>query len=255
MSRRNGSSVILIALFLALLLSVPAAADNVTPVISPTTTTTAVPDTTVTTTTTTAPEPSVTTTTTTIPGTSVTTTAPEPSVTTKQPTATTRRTIIVINRTQPVVATTLVPTMTAEETRTTGSVAVYSSPTGASILIDGVYVGATPKTVTGVPAGNHILRLSLSGYYDYEGSIYIVPGQTAQGYGTLQPLNQIKTAVPTEIPTVLVPVIVTADPDESTADTGLLGNPSVLVAVIGVVTALIAAGASVFTHVKPPKKE
>jgi hypothetical protein len=139
---------------------------------------------------------------------------------------------------------------------TTGEVMVYSSPTGASILIDGVYCGTTPGKVNDIPAGNHILRLTMSGYHDYEGSIYVVAGETTQGYGTLQPMNQITaapTAVPTAIVTIFVPVItVTAQP---TQDPGLLGNSSVIVAIIGVITAIIAAGASIFTHVKPPKKE
>jgi len=133
---------------------------------------------------------------------------------------------------------------------------VYSSPAGASVLIDGVYCGTTPKKVTGVPAGNHILRLTMSGYNDYEGSIYIVTGETTQGYGTLQPVSQVTavpTGVPTAIVTVFVPVMtVTALP---TQEKGILENSSVLVAIIGVITALIAAGASIFTHVKPPKKE
>jgi hypothetical protein len=132
---------------------------------------------------------------------------------------------------------------------------VYSSPTGCTILIDGVYSGTTPKTVNGVPAGNHILRLTLSGYNDYEGSIYVVAGQTAQGYGTLQPIGQAGSVAPTQ--PVIVPVIVpivTATP-VPTEDPGLLGNSSVMVAIIGVITAIIAAGASIFTHVKPPKKE
>ncbi|HSQ93154.1 MAG TPA: PEGA domain-containing protein [Methanoregula sp.] len=139
---------------------------------------------------------------------------------------------------------------------TTGDIMVYSSPTGASILIDGNYLGTTPGKVSGIPSGNHILRLSLSGYYDYEGSIYVVPGQTTQGYGTLQPMNHITPVVTTTpVPTVLVPIIIATPTPAPTQDPGLLGNSSILVAIIGVVTALIAAGASVFTHVKPPKKE
>jgi hypothetical protein len=110
--------------------------------------------------------------------------------------------------------------------------------------------------VNGVPAGNHILRLTLSGYNDYEGSIYVVPGQDNQGYGTLQPIGQVTatpTAVPTLIVTVFVPVpVVTVTP---TQDPGLLGNSSVIVAIIGIITAIIASAATIFTHVKPPKKE
>jgi PEGA domain len=151
--------------------------------------------------------------------------------------------------------TTAVPATSGTVTATTGSVNVYSSPAGASILIDGVYCGVTPRTVADVPAGNHILRLTLSGYNDYEGSIYVIAGQTAQGYGTLQPIIRVTPAAPTA--TVVVPVIVpvvTATPGP-TQDAGLFGNSSVVVAIIGALGVIIASAASIFTHVKPPKKE
>jgi hypothetical protein len=180
-----------------------------------------------------------------------------PAPTTTQPTAAIPRTTVIPRKTtvagtQPeITAATPVPA-----SGTTGEVMVYSSPTGASILIDGTYLGTTPGKVSDIPAGNHILRLTMSGYHDYEGSIYVVAGETTQGYGTLQPMSQITaapTAVPTAIVTVFVPVIpVTPIP---TQDPGLLGNSSVIVAIIGVITAIIAAGATIFTHVKPPKKE
>ena len=150
------------------------------------------------------------------------------------------------------------PVQPSGSTGGTGEVMVYSSPTGASILIDGNYLGTTPGKVSDIPAGNHILRLTMSGYYDYEGSIYVVPGQTTQGYGTLQPMNQItaaQTTVPTAVPTVIVPIIIATPTPEPTKDTGLLGNSSVIVAIIGVITAIIASAATIFTHVKPPKKE
>ncbi len=161
----------------------------------------------------------------------------------------------VVIPTQPVI-TPATPVQTTGSGGPTGEVMVYSSPTGARIWIDGNEFGTTPGKVSLIPAGNHILRLTLDGYYEYEGSIYVVAGETTQGYGTLQPMNRITTiptAIPTAIVTVFVPVItVTAQP---TQDPGLLGNSSVIVALIGVITAIIAAGASIFTHVKPPKKE
>lgn len=182
---------------------------------------------------------------------------PEPVAT--QTVATPRPTVIPVKTTVPVtqpqtIIATPNPTMSGGDTGMTGNVMVYSSPTGASILIDGVYCGTTPGNVNGVPVGMHILRLTMSGYYDYEGSIYVVAGQTTQGYGTLQPMNQI-TGAPTPVPTVIVPVIVPVVTPEPTQEKGLLENSSVIVAIIGVITAIIAAGASIFTHVKPPKKE
>jgi hypothetical protein len=243
MSRGNGSSLIPIVVFLAILFVVLPGADNVTTnetTVAPTDTTVAVTQTTVTT----------------IPTIVVTTQTTAP--TTQTTVATTQATAVPLVTTvavTPPVVTTVQPTTPVTVIVTTGSVSVYSSPPGASILIDGVYSGTTPKTVTKVPAGNHILRLTMSGYHDYEGSIYIVAGQTAQGYGTLQPINQVVSATPTQ--TVIVPVIVpivTVTPIP-TEDPGLLGNSSVMVAIIGVITAIIAAVASIFTHVKPPKKE
>lgn len=130
----------------------------------------------------------------------------------------------------------------------TGDLIVYSSPLGASVLIDGVYSGITPLNLTGISPGNHILRLTESGYYDYEGTIYIVTGQTAHAFGTLPPLSQYSSA-PTPVPTAAVPVIVMVTPTETEAPKGLLENSSVVVAIFGIITALIAGGVSIFTHV------
>jgi len=133
-----------------------------------------------------------------------------------------------------------------------GVVSVYSSPVGASILIDGKYYGTTPATLNTVPQGNHILRLTLSGYYDYEGTVYVVPGEENHAFGTLQPLNQV-TQSATAVP-IIVPVV-TAAPTQTTEQGSIWNNSSVIVAIIGVLTAVIAAGASIFTHVKPPAKK
>ncbi len=189
------------------------------------------------------------------PAAMVTTVAPAQTTgTIPKTTVNPRKTTVMVTH-PPTMIATVNPTIIGGKTGPSGEVMVYSSPTGASILIDGVYCGTTPGKVSAVPAGNHILRLTLSGYYDYEGSIYVVEGETSQGYGTLQPLNLVTSAVPSPVPTVIVPVIVPVVTPEPTQEKGLLENTSVLVAVIGVITALIAAGASVFRHMTPPKKE
>jgi hypothetical protein len=143
------------------------------------------------------------------------------------------------------------PIPSAAPATLSGNVTVYSSPLGASILIDGVFYGTTPANLTGVPQGNHIIRLTQTGFYDYEGTLYVVPGQTSHAFGTLIPLNQV-TAAATAVP-IIVPVVTVAPTD--TPAKGLLENSSVIVAIIGVITASIAAAATIFTHVKPPKKE
>jgi hypothetical protein len=226
MSRGSGSFVIPVAVFLAILLIVlPVSASNAT-------------------------------TTTTVTTTQTTDTSPTTTVATTQTTNATPVTTVAATKTTVARTTTVVttanPTISVTETGTTGSVTVHSSPSGASILIDGIYSGTTPGNVDGVAAGNHILRLSLSGYYDYEGSIYVVPGEENQGYGTLQPMSQVTSA---PISTAIVPIIIATPTPEPTQNTGLLGNSGILVAIIGVITALIASGATIFTHFKPPKKE
>jgi len=252
MSYGSGSSVIPVAVFLTILLIVlPVSADNVTTsqtTVATTETTVPINQTTVATTRTTVPlsQTTIATTETTVPSTQTTVATTQTTASPDITTVATRPTTVI---------TTAGPTITSAETVTTGSVNVYSSPAGASILIDGIYSGTTPKTVDGVPAGKHILRLELSGYNDYEGSIYIVPGQPGQGYGTLQPMSRVTSAAP--IPTVIVPVIVpvvTATPVPA-QDPGLLGNSSVIAAIIGAITVLIAVGATIFTHLTPPRKE
>jgi hypothetical protein len=237
MSRGSGSSFIPVAVFLAILLIVlPAGADNVTTnvtTVAANVTTVAVNETTVAPTQTTAPP------------TQTTSPPTQTTILTTPATATPGVTTIVATQLQTVIT---------PEKPTTGIVIVHSSPAGASILIDGVYSGSTPRTVEGVPGGNHILRLSLSGYNDYEGSIYVVPGQVAQGYGTLQPLNEAVSAAPTQsVVTVVIPVI--AVTPEPTQDPGPLGNSTVVAAIIGSIAVLIGSAVTIFTHVNPPKKE
>jgi hypothetical protein len=145
--------------------------------------------------------------------------------------------------------TTLSPTQS-----NSGSVSVYSSPLGASVLIDGRYYGTTPANLTDIQPGNHIIRLTLSGYYDYEGTIYVLAGQTTHAYGTLPPLSQFSTA-PTPVPTTAVPIIVQVPTAEPTQKQGAFENPGVIAAIIGVITATIGAIATIFSHLSKAKKD
>jgi hypothetical protein len=73
---------------------------------------------------------------------------------------------------------------------------------------------------------------------------YLVAGDTEISFGTLQPLN-VNPGTPVATP-IVVTVPVTAEP---TKEAGLMDN-SIIVAVIGVVTAVIGAVATIFTHKK-----
>jgi hypothetical protein len=175
---------------------------------------------------------------------------PAPAIT---PTPTTlitpQTTTFMTTRPAEITAATPIPVLSETPLPTTGNVSVYSSPSGASILIDGVYHGTTPASLAGIQQGNHIIRLTQSGFYDYEGSIYVIPGETASAFGTLPPLNQA-SAAPSPVP-IIIPVV-TAEP---TQVKGLLENTSVIVGIIGVFTAMIAAAAAIFPHIMKMKKE
>ncbi|MDD1694749.1 MAG: PEGA domain-containing protein [Methanoregula sp.] len=139
-----------------------------------------------------------------------------------------------------------------------GDVSVASSPLGASILLDGVYYGTTPGNLTGISPGNHIMRLALSGYYDYEGTIYVVPGQVTHVFGTLPPLSGAvsQTLQPvTTAPTTVLPATTVQPTATQTSSAGALENPTVIAAIIGIITACIGAGATIFTHISKIKKE
>lgn len=185
----------------------------------------------------------------------VTTATTVPPTTTVETTATTAvpaTTPVTPTTTATTAPATTVTTVVPTTTPMTGDVFVVSSPPGAAILIDGIYYGTTPGTATGLMPGNHLIRLSLSGHIDYEGTIYVIAGQDTTEYGTLHPMNtgspQIVIATPSAPATTSVPVP-TSQPvaAEHEAD-GPLENPTVLAALIGIVTASIGAAASIFTH-------
>ena len=137
---------------------------------------------------------------------------------------------------------------------TTGNLTVASSPLGASVLIDGVYSGVTPGEISGVAGGNHMVRLTLSGYYDYEGTTYVVPGQVTHVFGTLQPLGGHVDSATTQA-LVTTPALVATVQPTATSTSSPLENPTVIAAIIGIITASIGAGATIFTHFAKMKKE
>ena len=47
-----------------------------------------------------------------------------------------------------------------------GSISVISSPSGASVYLDGSYRGTTPKTLKRVSTGSHTIKLLKLGYKD-----------------------------------------------------------------------------------------
>ena len=91
----------------------------------------------------------------------------------------------------------------------TGFLSLTSSPSGASVSVDGSYQGTTPLTLSGQTTGSHTVRITKSGYNDYSTTTTVIAGQTANVIGsliqiitvtTISPLTTVPTTVPTPTP-------------------------------------------------------
>jgi len=52
--------------------------------------------------------------------------------------------------------------------REISSLAIRSEPGGADVYIDNIYKGFTPLNIADIPAGNHIIKITKNGYYEWE---------------------------------------------------------------------------------------
>lgn len=78
--------------------------------------------------------------------------------------------------------------------KTSGSLEVKSVPSGAMVYVDGLERGVTPHTVIGLAPGEHYLRVSLPGYYDYRAAETVVPGETRTTVVNLLAVNTAEEA-------------------------------------------------------------
>jgi hypothetical protein len=90
--------------------------------------------------------------------------------------------------------------------------AVLSSPSGASVYVDGAYRGVTPAALMLVRTGDRTLLLRQSGYQDWTTSVTVTAGETAQISATLMPLG-----TPTPTTATVTTVATTAAPTPTTA--------------------------------------
>ena len=86
----------------------------------------------------------------------------------------------------------------------TGDLQVSSSPSGASVYLNGNYQGITsqnggPLDVIGLSPGTYNVVLKKTGYQDYTTSVKILAGQTTQVFATLQPATQPPATASAEI--------------------------------------------------------
>jgi len=79
-----------------------------------------------------------------------------------------------------------------------GSIEVESSPSGAKVYLDSVYVGITPTTVEDVEPGSHKVLISKTGYVDYIKWVTVKTDSTAS---VSADLDAVETAATTRVPT------------------------------------------------------
>ncbi|MBI2840906.1 MAG: TonB family protein [Acidobacteria bacterium] len=82
-----------------------------------------------------------------------------------------------------------VPMKPATQVESTGSLKVTSTPPGATIMLDGKASGVTPKTITKLRAGKHVLEVSLEGHVKWAGTPVVKPGRTLDIAAEMQPVR------------------------------------------------------------------
>jgi hypothetical protein len=73
------------------------------------------------------------------------------------------------------------------QTPQTGSISVTSTPSGATVLLDGVHRGTTPAVLTGIPTGNHTVLLKKTGYSESSTIVTVNLGKTTNLSAILKP--------------------------------------------------------------------
>jgi hypothetical protein len=82
---------------------------------------------------------------------------------------------------------------------TSGTLAITSVPPGAQIMVDNLFRGVSPLTLTDLSPGSHMIMLQSAGYQQYQQQIDVVAGTQMTMNAGLEP-------VPTPAPTKAAPV-------------------------------------------------
>jgi hypothetical protein len=90
--------------------------------------------------------------------------------------------------------TTLDVTLTVESQAKDGDIVVQSNPPGASVFLDGTFMGTTEKAnpldLTGVATGSHTLVINLENYNAYSTVIEVTAGKVSRVTAELIPVSQ-----------------------------------------------------------------
>jgi hypothetical protein len=90
--------------------------------------------------------------------------------------------------------TTLDVTLTVESQAKDGDIVVQSNPPGASVFLDGTFMGATekgnPLDLTGIAPGSHTIDVKLENYNAYSTVIEVTAGKVSRVSAELVPVSQ-----------------------------------------------------------------
>jgi len=78
--------------------------------------------------------------------------------------------------------------------QTAASVEIVSTPGGADVFVNNVYMGITPLTFHDVPAGTYTVDIKMTGYTTFSSTGQVIPGQSVHVIAALSP---VATPVPT----------------------------------------------------------
>jgi len=92
------------------------------------------------------------------------------------------------------VSATLTPVSPGPQPDTTGQLYVSSTPSGAEVFVDNVFLGITPVSLSNITAGTHTVMLQMQGYSDWTGTAQVTAGQSSAVAASLTALPQTTRA-------------------------------------------------------------
>lgn len=99
----------------------------------------------------------------------------------------------------------------------TGTLSIFSVPSGATVLVDGTASGQTPAYIREIPEGTHSVSLMLDGYQTWNGNLEIRYNEvTSLPAVVLVPVTVPTTTVPTTSPTPVPTTVPTSIPATTT---------------------------------------
>jgi hypothetical protein len=132
-----------------------------------------------------------------------------------------------------------------------GSIDISSSPSGAAIYVDAVYMGTTPKTVDGLDIGSRKLLLKKTGYNDWAKLVKVTEGSTTNIDADLNVVTTAPTTAPTAVPTTAPTAVKTTKKSTITTPTPwptATATPASPVGTLAIISAICLAFIALRKH-------